>query len=242
MKTDDIAPPRLTARHALFLDFDGTLAPIQDDPDTVELPAGGASTLDRLAGQLDGALAVVSGRDVRDLSARLPGGLWRAGGHGLEICQPGEAPAPRPAPGPAELEERLAEAVAGHPGTRLETKGAVYAIHYRAVPAQGAPLASALERLVDTMPDYRLQRGKMVFELKPSRAHKGKALQHLMTRAPFAGRTPVMVGDDTTDEDAMAVALQLSGLAVKVGEGESLATHRLDSPAAVFAWLQGGLA
>ena len=86
--------PRLTDRHALFLDFDGTLAPIQDDADTVRLPDGLADSLARLQDYLGGAIIIISGRDIRDLSSRVPGSLWRAGGHGLEICAPGEAPAP----------------------------------------------------------------------------------------------------------------------------------------------------
>lgn len=242
MTTDRIHLPALSGDTALFLDFDGTLAPIQDDPETVALPVGGASVLEAVATQLAGALTVISGRDIRDLSRRIPHTLWRAGGHGLEVCAPGEAPAETLPQGPADLAARLAEAVAAHSGTRLEPKGAVFAVHYRAAPQHGASLEAALAEVAGDTDDYTLQAGKMVFELKPSAANKGKALARMMQAAPFAGRTPIMVGDDTTDEDAMCVAMELGGIGIKVGEGESVAAHRLLAPGDVFTWLREALA
>ena len=86
------AVPVSVREHALFLDFDGTLAPLQDDPEAVALPAFGPETLRALHACFDGALVLISGRDVRDLSVRTPSALWRAGGHGLEICAPDEMP------------------------------------------------------------------------------------------------------------------------------------------------------
>ncbi len=77
----------------------------------------------------------------------------------------------------------------------------------------------------------------MVVEVKPFSAHKGLTLEKLCTRAPFAGRRPVMFGDDTTDEDAILAALRLGGMAVKVGEGESAAPVRAENPAVLRAWL-----
>jgi trehalose 6-phosphate phosphatase len=77
----------------------------------------------------------------------------------------------------------------------------------------------------------------MVVEVKPAAAHKGRALRRLAAQAPFAGRRPVMLGDDTTDEDAIAAAQALGGIGVKVGEGVSVARLRTPDPAAVRAWL-----
>ena len=77
----------------------------------------------------------------------------------------------------------------------------------------------------------------MVVEVKPAAAHKGAALRALAARPPFAGRRPVMLGDDTTDEDAIAAAEALGGIGVKVGPGASAATLRAPDPAAVRAWL-----
>ncbi|MEM0986070.1 MAG: trehalose-phosphatase [Pseudomonadota bacterium] len=233
----DLLPPPLLASHALFLDFDGTLAPLQDDPDAVALPDGGAARLKTLSDALGGALAAISGRDVRDLSGRVPLDIWRAGGHGLEICAPAEAPRPKPRPAPGTLTADIEDVVRDFPGTWAEPKGAVVAVHYRAVPDVASALLEALLEVVSPIEGYTVQQGKMVLEAKPSDAHKGRTLEALMARPPFKARPPVMVGDDTTDEDAMASALRLGGFAIKVGPGRSVAPYRLGTPGDVWAWL-----
>ncbi len=239
--TDPTLPRPLSRSDALFLDFDGTLAPIQADPFSVALPAHGASTLLGLAEALGGALAVLSGRDIRDLGGRIPHCLWRAGGHGLDICAPGEALPENDRSAPAPLLAALKPVIEGLPGVRLEPKGEVLAVHYRGAPQHADKLAGQLSRAVETVASYRLQHGKMVFELKPEHANKGHALERMMQDVPFCGRRPVMVGDDTTDEDAMRAALALGGVAVKVGDGETVAPFRLSDPAAVWNWLEEGL-
>lgn len=231
-------PPVLTSRQAVFLDFDGTLAPLQDNPKTVSLPEQGDDILKRIAGICDGALAIVSGRDIRDLSSRVPTSLWRAGGHGMEICAPGETPSASPPAAPGAIAAQLDTVAAGHPGVWVEHKGPVFAIHFRAAPEAESQLADALESILHGLDGYKLQRGKMVFELKPVGANKGLALKSLMASPPFAGRIPVMAGDDATDEDAMQAAVEAGGFGVKAGAGETLAAYRLESPAAVWSWLR----
>jgi trehalose 6-phosphate phosphatase len=81
------------------------------------------------------------------------------------------------------------------------------------------------------------QAGKMVVEVKPKGADKGAALRRAMTRPPFAGRRPVFAGDDATDEDAIAAALALGGVGIKVGAGETRAALRAEDPAAFRRWL-----
>ncbi len=235
-------PPPVTRRHALFLDFDGTLTDIQDDPDTVRLPEAGPQVLSRLHEELGGAVAVISGRGVGDLAGRVPGSVWRVGGHGMDVCPPGAPPPRNTAAAPQALVEAFQGAAASSPGARLEIKGAVLAMHYRASPEIGPQLFDRLCALIDPFPDYRLQHGKMVIEAKPAAADKGKAVAALLRRPPFVGRTPVVVGDDVTDEDAMAAAVEAGGWAVKVGDGPSRAQHRLASPGAVWRWLEGALA
>lgn len=231
-------PPSLHSEAALFLDFDGTLAPIQNDPDSVALPDGGAHQLTALSMELGGALATISGRDIRDLSQRLPLELWRAGGHGLEICAPGEAAPSTPPRSPVTLLSDIEDIVRDFPGARVEPKGAVIAVHYRAAPNIGPSLSDALFDLIQDVQGYTLQAGKMVLEAKPEGAHKGRAVERLMQQLPFAGRAPIVVGDDTTDEDAMAVAIRAGGFAVKIGSGDTFAQYRLPDPSAVWMWLE----
>ena len=95
MSGNDLDGLALSANDALFLDFDGTLAELGPDPDAIAIPAGTAADLGRLAARLGGAIVLLSGRDLRDLAARTPATVWRAGGHGLETVAPGQ---PLPAP------------------------------------------------------------------------------------------------------------------------------------------------
>ena len=230
--------PPLDAGDALFLDFDGTLAGLQDDPETVFLAPGMADVLETLARRLDGALAILSGRDAGDLSARVPGGLWRIGNHGLIPLAPGaSAPDVRGA-APDAVRAAMEEVSSRFSGTRVEVKGPVLALHYRQVPEAAVSLGKALAEAGLTSAGYRLQHGKFVFEAKPEDANKGRALVRMMLEPPFAGRRPVMIGDDTTDEDAFREANRLGGLTVKVGAGDTVARHRLESVTAVHDYLK----
>ncbi len=231
-------PPLPDARAALFLDFDGTLAGLRDDPDAVFLPDGGAAVLSRLSEKLGGALAVISGRGVVDLAKRAPETLWRIGAHGLDVCPPGADPAGAAHQAPPELVETLKQLALAVPGARLEEKGGVLALHYRAAPQAGEALAGAMAEILRDVDGYRLQSGKMVLEAKPFGAHKGRALAAMMEKPPFAGRTPLMIGDDATDEDAIAFAIEAGGDGVKVGPGESRARFRFAGPEDVWRWLE----
>lgn len=82
-----------------------------------------------------------------------------------------------------------------------------------------------------------LLRGKCVFEVKPRGVHKGQAIIDFMTQPPFAGRTPVFVGDDVTDEAGFAAVQALGGWGIKVGEGPTMAQHRCMTSAALRGWL-----
>lgn len=232
----------LQAGDALFLDFDGTLAGLQDDPETVYLVEGLAEILETCAARLDGALAVISGRDLDDLSKRVPNTLWRFGNHGMRAAAPGLAPSPDPMAQPEGLKSAIEAAIAGHEGVRIEDKGAVLAIHYRAAPEAGEWLTGALSEALKPYEDYKLQHGKMVFEAKPRAANKGTCLALAVQRSPFAGRRVVMIGDDTTDEDAFAAAQTAGGLAIKVGSGTTIADYRLSSVSDVHELLKDFLA
>lgn len=236
MNLGDLDGLKLAAADALFLDFDGTLAEIGPDPDAISLDPATARSLERIARKLDGAVALISGRDLRDLARRTTDAVWRLGGHGLEIVAPGD-PLPEPtAQMPQAALARLRD-IAERDGVRLEIKGPVAALHYRAARDAGAACLAAAERAMAVYPGSVVQAGKMVVEIKPAGAHKGVALRARMAAPPFAGRRALMFGDDTTDEDAIAAAQDLAGIGVKVGKGESGARLRTPDPAAVRAWL-----
>ncbi|KCZ53135.1 trehalose-phosphatase [Hyphomonas pacifica] len=238
MNKTDMAPPALGPDAALFLDFDGTLTPLQDDPDAVFLPDGMDHVILELAEQLKGALAVLSGRDLTDLSRRVPEGLWRFGNHGLRSAEPGEAPDENIAEAPADLVSAIRQSISAHQGVRLEIKGPVLAIHYRAAPDKGDELTTELAEVLLGFDDYSLQSGKMVLEAKPKGANKGICLERAMSLKDFEGRVPVMIGDDRTDEDAFAMAGKLGGWSVKVGEGATCADYRLTTYQDVITYLK----
>lgn len=237
MSLGDLQGLRVSAADALFLDFDGTLAELGPDPDAVFLTEAAAAAVAALAETLAGAVALISGRDVRDLSKRSTDAAWRAGGHGLEILAPGEAAAPSPPPPEDAVLAPLRAVEAAHEGVRVELKGPVAALHYRHAPEAREACLEAARKAAAAAAEHVWQAGKMVVEVKPARAHKGTALRAMMERPPFHGRRPLMLGDDATDEDAIRVAQELGGLGVKIGEGDTAARLRAPDPEAVRAWL-----
>jgi trehalose 6-phosphate phosphatase len=226
-------------RHcALFLDFDGTLCPLADDPDAVHLPEGGADILISLSQKLGGALALVSGRDGRDLASRTPREVWRAGNHGDLVLPPeGDEPLRVPSP-PTPLLHGVRSIVGAFEGAWLEEKGRVLAVHTRSVPEIEDVMANALSKIAAAAGGYKMQRGKAIIELKPEGVDKGQAIRRLMREAAFASRTPIFFGDDTTDEDGFSVCLELGGSAIKVGDGDTVAPHRVSGPDQVWAILK----
>jgi trehalose 6-phosphate phosphatase len=223
---------------AVFLDFDGTLAGLQSDRTTVRMTPACEAAVRRVAARLDGALAIISGRDIRDLAARTPADVWRLGAHGLEVCPPGEAPAADQPSAPSSLRDALARLAGEHAGAFLEDKGLVLAVHYRAAPEAGPALEAGVAGEVAAVDGYTWQSGKLVVEAKPVTANKGRALLALAAEPPFKGRRLVMVGDDATDEDAFAAVLSAGGLAIKVGDGATCAPERLADPLEVQRWLE----
>lgn len=237
-----IAPPPASRHLALFLDLDGTLVPIADRPEDVHADAELLALLAALQQALDGALAIVSGRSIAGIDAVLaPLRLPAAGLHGLELRgRDGSVERLASASVPAGSRERLAELVARHPGLLLEDKGPCLALHYRGAPElAGVAEAAVGEELQRLGPDYFLQRGKMVLELRPAGASKGTAVERLASRPPWAGRRPVYIGDDATDEHGFEAVNRLGGDSIRVAAaGEPTAARwRLADEAAVRRWL-----
>jgi trehalose 6-phosphate phosphatase len=238
-KATNPAPGRLIGSGtALFLDFDGTLTGLRDDPASVRLPEGGEALLTALATKLGGAVAVVSGRDGRDLTSRTPKTLFKAGNHGDMLFAPGEDDPGEVQSAPEPLLGAARSFVGEHQGARLEEKARVLAIHTRLADIGTDAVVDALRSVVEAEGGYVIQTGKDIVELKPEGVHKGAAITRLMNRPPFEGRTPLFFGDDTTDEDGFAVCLERGGSAVKVGDGATMAPHRLSGPEAVWSYLR----
>jgi trehalose 6-phosphate phosphatase len=240
-------PSRLGPGCALFLDIDGTLLELAPTPDRVRVDAGVAALLPALAERLGGAVALISGRSLADADRLFPGlKLPIAGQHGLER-RAADGTIHRhhsSASGLRALLPELARFAARHEGLLLEDKGATLALHYRLAPA----LASHVHRTLKTRlaslgvaNGLRLQPGKGVLEIKPDGRDKGTAILEYMAERPFAGRLPVFVGDDYTDEYGFTAVIRAGGWAVKVGPGRTRAPFRLRDVAAVRRWLGQGL-
>jgi trehalose-phosphatase len=233
------AAVRSAARVLVFLDFDGTLVPIQDDPMACELDPALRAVLTAIRECPRAAVAVVSGRDLADL---VPGvgveGIAYAGNHGLEIDGPGlsfrEPGAVERRPELAEIVAALGAALERAPGAWVQDKGLSASVHYRQVEPDLVPaVREVVERVTEP---YRgrfvLRDGKMVREVRPAVDwHKGRAVRWLAERSAAGVPDPlvVYVGDDHTDEDAFQ-ALP-TGVTVLVGpDRQTAAKYRVETP------------
>lgn len=237
-------PPLLAQGDALFIDFDGTLVEIAATPDRIEVAAGLPALLQRVASRLDGAFAVISGRPLADLTRRLAGYSGAAAGnHGLERrSATGIVHRPRADPTLELVWPVIRQFAALTPGATIEDKGLAIAIHYRGWPELAETCRRVAERAVLLSENQlTMLTGKMVIELRPRGADKGHATQAFLAEREFRDKRPVFVGDDWTDEAGFAVANRLDGIAIHVGDGETIARYRLDSVAAVIRWLEAFL-
>lgn len=236
-----LPPSADLASLALFVDVDGTLLDIAARPDAVIVDVSLRATLVALHARLGGAIAVVSGRSLADIDGLLDLRAFAAAGlHGAELRAQGGGMLATAAGASLEtVRLRAGEIAAAIPGLLVEDKGAAIALHYRALPDAELDVRRAAIGLLDLAgPDYELLQGKCVLELKPRHANKGSALATLMSMAPFTGRTPWMIGDDVTDEDAFVEAEARGGVAIIVGmRRPTAARYALAGPGAARAWM-----
>jgi trehalose 6-phosphate phosphatase len=232
----DIAPDR----NSLFVDFDGTLVPLVDRPDQVSADDELIDLLGALRSRFGGRLALVSGRSVEQLDAMIGpaiADITLAGSHGAETRYEGRLQHPPRAEGLDAAIVDVREFVARHPQLIAEIKAQGVAIHYRMASALEAVVKQAAADIV-ARHGLELQPGKKMIELRGPGGHKGDAIVALMEKPAFFGSAPVMIGDDLTDEPALAVAAELGGFGVIVGgDRETAALYALADVADVRRWL-----
>ena len=236
------APPPIAdlLSHAIFLDLDGTLADIAPRPSMATVPHPTVEALSRLSKRLDGALAVVSGRQLEEIDGLIGlSGLAAAGIHGAQL---------RTADGLTVLDSRLAAQISDiesklvgrlgrDVGIMLERKPLSVAVHYRADPSRHEELEMLAADLVRDQPGLKYLTGKRVIEILPASADKGKAIRQFMQVVPFRGRVPVFAGDDVTDEDGFDVVNALGGISIKIGDGPTKAEYGFASVLHFREWL-----
>ena len=227
---------------AFLLDIDGTLLDIALTPHDVRVPPSLRKTLAKLQDCTGGALALVSGRPLSDIDLIFsPLHLSAVGGHGAEIrpkpnghVDGGSAPHLE-----KEVRRRFADIARISEGIIVEDKGYSIALHYRLAPDKQRAIEDAVAAVCADLPPQSVELlcGKSLIEIKKVGFNKGTALRDLMSRAPFAGRRPIFVGDDKTDEAAFAVIPEFDGIAISVGRMVPGVAERFEAPSDVRRWL-----
>jgi len=225
-------------RWLLLLDFDGTLVPLIDNPNGVNLDASVRRILGCLTRKPGLSVYIMSGRRLADLQRRVRiSGIHLLGLHGWESR--GSALPPSQKQVLHEAKVWLAQHLPPQPGVLLEDKGYALAIHYRMAKVSAVRVAQKVLRAARDHfgPGLRLLKGKKIWELLPRAiVGKGPATQGLLAKLP-ADTLPIFIGDDTSDESAFAVLRH--GLAVHVGDHtQTKARFCLRDPAEVREFLE----
>ena len=232
-------------RLAVFLDYDGTLTPIVNQPEAAWLSESMRETLRSLVARVP--VAILSGRDLDDVRGRVHvDGIVYAGSHGFDIMgagglrrELGGEYLPVLDAAEAELREPLDEI----PGAQLERKHFSVAAHYRNVNEDDAfRVAQAVDEVAARHRELRRINGKKVYELLPDIDwNKGKAVLWLLETLELErGKAfPIFIGDDRTDEDAFG-ALEKRGVGVLVSEQPQVtaASYWLNNPEEVERFLR----
>ncbi len=229
-----MTPP--VAEHPLFfLDYDGTLAPIVDDPSAAHPHPEAPALLEALMARYP--MWIITGRHLRDLTAFLDLALPAVGLHGAQEGILSEEPASLMSDEARQAAARMRASVPEVEGLVVEDKEHAFAVHYRQATDKEAA-RTALEKWMAAAPDaLEAIWGKKVVELRARGLTKGTAVRRIADEHPE--RAPVYLGDDVTDEDAFAALAEIEGaVTVKVGPGETAARYRLDGPEQVVAYLK----
>jgi len=229
------------------LDFDGTLAPIVEDPDAAMPTDRNREAVAMLVEIPSVTTAVISGRALSDVRQRLEGPSIYAGNHGLELARDGDVSVHPVAREHAARIERLCAvlelALASVPNCRIENKRLTGTVHFRSVPSAAIPTVRRITHdVVDRVGGDALEisPGKQILEIGPDLAWgKGDAVEMIAADEP-SETVVIYVGDDVTDESAFQT-VEPDGLGIRVGGDEpSSASARVESPVDVadfLSWL-----
>ncbi|MDI9644754.1 MAG: trehalose-phosphatase [Candidatus Verstraetearchaeota archaeon] len=236
---------------AVFLDYDGSLTPIVDDPDSAFLHPATKAVLMKAKEAFP--LGIISGRDLDDLARRVGlEGVTLAGSHGFDIMlkdgrRLGEG---RWSGFGMELDlalKELAEAVGRIGGVKIERKRFAVTVHYRQARAGDKErILKEFDSVASKHESLRKSYGKTVAELLPKAEwNKGTALLEILTEEGLSEQTHFVffAGDDVTDEDAFKV-VKRRGIGIFVGEPErqTEAEYQLSSPDELRSFIERLLA
>ena len=240
----DLAAPSLVSdlrQCAILLDIDGTILDIAPSPPQVWVPMGLRRSLSRLVDLTGGAVALVSGRSINDIDLIFsPLQLPAIGVHGAEMRVSADSDVQtRVAPLSRALKRKLATVAELGPGILVEDKGYSLALHYRLAPEKGPAVLAAIAKICAGVPEEAVEilPGKLVVDVKPAGINKGDAVCALMQHAPFAGRSPIFIGDDTTDVPVFGIIPKFGGQAYSVGGIVADVDGHFATPEAVRDWL-----
>ena len=231
--------PSVSGNTALFLDIDGTLLDLARTPDRVKVPHDLLMALERLARELSGALAFVSGRSLESIDRLFsPFRPAAIGAHGGEI-RGADGTITRVPALPDTVRQAFGGLANNIPGLLLEDKTCALALHYRLAPEARPLLIAAMEKHAGLFAAEKVHilHGKAVIEARRVGVDKGTAVAALARQRPFAGRAILFGGDDATDLDVFRILPDLGGHGFSVGRRFPGADHVFESPRAVRHWL-----
>lgn len=242
----------------MFLDYDGTLSPIVEDPDRAFMSKKMRKTVKKLAKCFP--TAIVSGR-CRDKVYKFVklAELYYAGSHGMDIKGPEKRsksnkdsesvlfqPASEFLPMIDEVYKQMVETTKSTPGAKVENNKFCLSVHFRCVDEKKwSELAQQVRSVLKDYPKLRLTQGRKVLEIRPTiKWDKGKALEFLLESLGFANCSnvfPVYIGDDRTDEDAFKILRdrgQGFGILVSKFPKDTSASYYLQEPDEVMDFLR----
>ncbi|HVV28882.1 MAG TPA: trehalose-phosphatase [Rhizomicrobium sp.] len=231
--------PPVSANTALLLDIDGTLLDLARTPDRVKVPGELSRALEKICGELSGALAFVSGRSLASIDKLFaPFRPAAIGAHGGEI-RGADGQVARSSPLADAVREVFTGLAENIPGLLLEDKKCALSLHYRLAPEALPVLKAAMEKHARLFESEKVQilYGKAVIDARPLGIDKGTAVLELARQPPFAGRAILFGGDDTTDQDVFHILPRLGGHGFSVGRRFPGADHVFATPRAVRQWL-----